>query len=223
MEIITTQDGSPTIRLPELDVTYHSRYGAVQESRHVFIEHGLFLKSIGRRELDILEIGFGTGLNTLLTALESNRLGIKVHYTALDNRPLDKKIWSSLDYAATVGNPLTDSFFKSIHEAPWDKPTAISPAFTLEKREQRVEGWSPMRSYDLCYFDAFAPNSQPELWTEEIMSKMYQALKPGGVLVTYCAKSAFKRALKAAGFEVESLPGPPGKREMTRATRPAQK
>lgn len=222
MEIITTQDGSPTIRLPDLDVTYHSRFGAVQESRHVFIENGLYLKSIGRKELQILEIGFGTGLNALLTALESQRLALKVHYTSLDCHPLEQSVWSALDFSSCIEYPFAKEYFNRIHEAPWNEAAVLTPVFTLEKLNKRVENWMPKAAYDLIYYDAFAPSSQPELWTEEIMVKMFRALKPGGVLVTYCAKSTFKKALKTAGFLVESLPGPPGKREMTRATRPTQ-
>lgn len=217
MQIITTQDGSPTIRLVDAGVTYHSRYGAVQESQHVFIEAGLYYKAVTKKELRILEVGFGTGLNTFLTSLEVDRLNLNIHYTSLDTRPLPVEVYSSLNYAEFLGEPATAELFLQLHQCEWGVDNAITEGFTLLKETGEAENWRSENTYDLIYYDAFAPSSQPELWTPEVMKNMYDSLLDGGVLVTYCAKSAFKRALKSVGFEVEVLPGPPGKREMTRA------
>ncbi|MAT53768.1 MAG: SAM-dependent methyltransferase [Saprospirales bacterium] len=217
MEVIKTQDGSPTIRLEAEGVTYHSRYGAVQESQHVFIEAGLYYKAVTKKELSILEVGFGTGLNTFLTCLEVDRLTLNVHYTALDTKPLPPEIFTALDYAQFLNEPATRELFLQLHQCDWEVETSVTEGFNLLKKNAKAEAWRSENTYDLIYYDAFAPSSQPELWTPEIMQNMYDSLIQGGVLVTYCAKSAFKRALKSAGFEVEALPGPPGKREMTRA------
>ncbi len=217
MQIITTQDGSPTIRLKNLGITYHSRYGAVQESQHVFIEAGLYYKAITKKQLNILEVGFGTGLNTFLTYLQLDPLHLTIHYTALDTNPLPEEVYTSLNYATHLEEPTAHEVFLLLHRCEWETGQAIEEGFTLLKSRQSAEAWKSENTYDLIYFDAFAPTSQPELWTPQVMKNMYDSLLPGGVLVTYCAKSAFKRALKNAGFVVETLPGPPGKREMTRA------
>lgn len=217
MQIFTTQDGSPTIRLEDAGVTYHSRYGAVQESRHVFIEAGLYYKAIAKKELKILEVGFGTGLNTFLTLLEVDRLNLNIHYSALDTRPLPEEVYALLNYSGFLQEPATGELFLQLHKCEWGVDNPITEGFTLLKMKEKAEEWRAENTYDLIYYDAFAPGSQPELWTPEVMQNMYDSLVEGGVLVTYCAKSAFKRALKSAGFEVEAMPGPPGKREMTRA------
>lgn len=217
MEIITTQDGSPTIRLEEGGITYHSKYGAVQESQHVFIEAGLYYRAVTKKQLNILEVGFGTGLNTYLTCLEVDRLNLSIHYTALDTNPLPDKVYGVLDYPTFLEEPSTKSMFQQMHNCDWEEDQQISDGFTLLKKRTPAEQWHSPNTYDLIYYDAFAPTSQPELWTPVVMRNMYESLIENGVLVTYCAKSDFKRALKKAGFEVEALPGPPGKREMTRA------
>ncbi len=217
MQIIITQDGSPTIRLEDEGVTYHSRYGAVQESQHVFIEAGLYYKAVTNKDLNILEVGFGTGLNTFLTCLEVDRLNLNVHYTALDTNPLTEELFTMLNYATFLQEPSTNELFLKLHRCDWEKENLIGKGFKLLKKNFKAEEWRSENSYDLIYYDAFAPGSQPELWTPQVMQNMYDSLKEGGVLVTYSAKSAFKRTLKNAGFEVEALPGPPGKREMTRA------
>lgn len=217
MQIITTQDGTPTIRLSDVGVTYHSRYGALQESKHVYIEAGLFYKSITKKQLNILEVGFGTGLNTLLTCLESNRLKLDVKYTALDNNPLTEEIFTAINYANYLDAPHAHEVFLKLHQCEWESWQVFSETFSLLKKQVDAQHWLNENSYDLIFYDAFAPDTQPELWTEQVMQNMYDSLLDGGILVTYCAKSAFKRALKNAGFRVEALPGPPGKREMTRA------
>lgn len=220
LQIIITQDGSPTIQLEQAGATYHSRYGAVRESLHVFIEAGLFYRSISKKDLNILEIGFGTGLNAFLTVLEGERLGLNIHYTAIDRYPLELTTAAKLDYAGFLHQPELHSLFLRLHEADWNAERPISDRFTLLKLQQKAEEWQGNEQVDLIYYDAFAPAEQPELWTEPVLLSMYEALVEGGVLVTYCAKSDFKRTLKSIGFEVTPLPGAPGKREMTRARKP---
>jgi tRNA U34 5-methylaminomethyl-2-thiouridine-forming methyltransferase MnmC len=220
ISLLKTQDGSHTVFSGEFNESYHSKYGAVQESRHVFIEAGLFFKSIQQREIKILEMGFGTGLNALLTFLEAARLGLAIRYEAVEAYPLPVEFHGQLNYPELLGNEQLTEVFQQIHQAEWEKEIPISDPFCLLKHRERFEEFEPSTGFDLVYFDAFAPTVQPELWSLEMMRKMFAALKPGGLMVSYCAKGAFKRALKDAGFKVEALQGPPGKREMTRAIKP---
>jgi len=220
-EIFVTQDGSHSIQSGKYGVSYHSRYGAVQESRHVFLEAGLFPLFIAQPEkLSILELGLGTGLNALLTLLEAERREVPVGYTALEAYPLASEQAGQLNYPETLQLDSPD-VFKQIHNCKWGAANRLAPNFTLTKLELRFEDMAFEPSFDLVYFDAFSPNAQPELWEEELLAKVAEAMKPGGVLVTYCAKGAVKRRMKRIGLQVEALQGPPGKREMTRATKPA--
>lgn len=216
-ELRKTADGSATIFVPHWDEHYHSVHGALQESKHVFITHGLqpFAKS---QTLNILEMGFGTGLNALLTCVMQPDHQ-KITYTALEAYPVEEALWQGLQY----GNLLVaNALFEQLHQSVWGTPTAITPNFTLLKLHSALENYVPKNAdFDVIYYDAFAPSAQPELWTTEVFQKLFEALKPGGILVTYCAKGQVKRNLKAAGFNIEALPGPPGKREMTRAKKPA--
>lgn len=218
VEQIVTSDGSHSLYVPALDETYHSRHGAVQESEHVFIRHGLrYLIQSPRayRPLRLLEVGFGTGLNALLTY--KNQWGQAVHYVSLETFPLDWELVKDLNYASESS---LVPFFENLHQAEWGKSVALSSLFTLHKIQTSLLEYVPeSSSFDLIYFDAFAPSKQPELWTEAVMKKMYDSLADGGVLVTYCAKGQLKRDLKACGFVVETLQGPPGKKEMVRATK----
>ena len=223
-EIITTGDGSKTIHIPEWNEQYHSKHGAVQEARHVFLETGL-QNYIDRpsynttRTINILEMGFGTGLNALLTFFKAKDKGVSITYTGVEAFPITKNEVTAMDYAALLDHPDAHSVYQALHSCPWEISNPISEIFLFTKREQTFKNISDSACFDLVYFDAFGPRVQPELWTEAIFLKMYQALREGGVLTTYCAQGAARRAMQAVGFTVERLPGPPGKREMLRATK----
>lgn len=214
-ELRTTSDGSRTLYVEHWDEHYHSVHGAVQESMHVFILHGF--RSVEVNPVSILEFGFGTGLNALLTLLEAETEGRSVRYTAMEAYPLTEEEWRSVEYG---NEPDAREPFELLHTAEWETTAELSPAFSLFKT--RIDflnaSFSP-GSFDLIYFDAFAPSAQPELWETEVFEKCYEWLKDGGELVTYCAKGQVKRNMRAAGFEILRLPGPPGKREMTKAVK----
>jgi tRNA U34 5-methylaminomethyl-2-thiouridine-forming methyltransferase MnmC len=216
-EIIVTKDGSHSLLNTDLNETYHSVHGALNESVHVFIKQGLehFLASAATPEVKILEIGFGTGLNALLSLRFSGQADVNIEYTSLEAFPLDKNIWSRLNYADTLS---LQEDFNRLHRAPWGERTNISEKFVLVKQQTTLQQIAlPESMYDVIYFDAFAPNKQPEMWTLEMLDKVAQAMKPCAVFVTYCAKGQLKRDLKSIGLIVETLPGPPGKKEMVRA------
>jgi len=225
-EIIRTADGSDTLYNRELDQHCHSIFGAVTESRHIFIEAGFLHASEKilrternpQPELTILEIGFGTGLNALLTLAEAEKLGIRVHYTAIEPFPVDESCWRALNYPAMFGSVDLHQVFSKLHLAAWGQPESVSDKFTILKLIKKLESYiPPAEAFDIIYFDAFDPVAQPELWTQEIFRKLYHALKPGGILVTYSVKGTIVRALQTAGFKTEKLPGPPGKRHILRA------
>ncbi|HEU4470155.1 MAG TPA: tRNA (5-methylaminomethyl-2-thiouridine)(34)-methyltransferase MnmD [Flavisolibacter sp.] len=216
--LLTTADGSHTISIPELNLTYHSRWGAIQESMHVFIQAGLHLS--GQRKpgaVSIFEMGFGTGLNALLTAIESAKLSLPVHYTAIEPFPLTAEEISQLNYTDRLGHA---ALFNAIHEGGWEENKTIHQHFILRKERTTLADFEPQQAFDLIYYDAFAPAAQPELWDLQAFQKLFSMLEPGGHLVTYCSKGDVKRAMTAAGFTVTKLPGPPGKREMLRAEKP---
>lgn len=215
-KIILTADGSHSLHVDELDEQYHSIHGAIQESQHVFIEHGLKFVKQSKWDVHILEVGFGTGLNALLTGLERNK-GDKFYYTTLEAFPLEDELIAQLNYADAIGTDRAQIYWKEIHEAQWEKQVVIDFFFVLKKLQQKLEDFSAEAEFDLVYFDAFAPNKQPEMWTNEMLAKVYDALKPGGVLVTYCSRGQVRRDLEALGFTVERLDGPPGKKHMVRA------
>lgn len=218
-QIITTADGSKTIFIPEWNEHYHSSHGALQEAQHVFIQHGLYTSS--GDYLTILEMGFGTGLNALLTYFASEKRQQYVHYIGIEAFPPSTEEINSMDYASFSSASETASVYTRMHEAEWEKPVSLSEHFVLEKQQCTLpEARVTEGSVDLVYYDAFGPRVQPELWTADIFRQVYAWLAPGGILVTYCAKGQVKRDLKSVGFLVESLPGPPGKREMTRAIKP---
>ena len=221
LEIRQTKDGSNTLYVPELNEHYHSVHGALQESQHVFIKHGLAHVLEYRKDIKILEVGFGTGLNAILTFPSALARKAFIQYDTLEKYPLAQEMVAQLNYDQLILNPELYDVFLRMHQAPWNQPETLIPYFTLQKIHETLEEFClPEAYYDLVYFDAFAPEKQPELWADDIFAKLFRAVRPGGVLVTYCAKGSFKRSLKAAGFETEALPGPPGKREMTRGTRP---
>ena len=214
-EILKTTDGSYTLYVPELDETYHSTNGALQESNHVFIEAGLKFSAL--KKAAVLEVGFGTGLNALTTFNEAKKKELLIEFTSLEAYPLTWAEVSPLDYMNMDGYQEYSIPFEEMHSCDWGDFTAISPNFSLRKLNLKLQELTFENTFDIIYFDAFAPQIQPELWTEEVFALMYKALKSKGVLVTYCAKGTVKRALKAVGFELQSIPGPPGKREMSRA------
>ena len=215
--IVRTADGSLTLQLPAWQEQYHSLHGALQEAYHVFIQHGL--RCFSGREIALLEVGFGTGLNALITLLEAPRQNLSVGYTSLEAYPVTRPEWEALDYGQHFPGAGATEAFKALHEAPWETEVPVTGAFRLFKRRSDFRELQDIGAYDLVYFDAFGARVQPELWTEALFSSMYRALKPGGCLVTYAAKGSVRRAMQAAGFRVERLPGPPGKREMLRAWR----
>lgn len=217
--LITTSDGSHSLYRADLDETYHSRHGAIQESMHVFILQGLdFLIDLtGKKQVAILEIGFGTGLNALLTAETARRTGADIAYTSLEAFPIAESLWSKLNYAQ---GETQQALFQSLHRAPWSVSTAIQPHFNLLKIHQTLQDVELTRaSFDLVYFDAFAPAKQPEMWEISMLEKVTQAMGDHSVFVTYCAKGQLKRDLRDMGLQVETLPGPPGKKEMVRAVK----
>jgi len=215
-ELRVTTDGSHSLYHPVTDQFYHSHHGAVQESMHVFIKHGYEYAAAFNDHIRILEIGFGTGLNALLTQRMSD--GKTIYYESLEYYPISIALVAQLNYP-TDNNERR--FFNSLHNASWNLNESVSSHFQLHKRLLRIQDYVPGdASFDVIYFDAFSPGAQPELWSEEIFRAMYNSLKRNGVLVTYCSKGDVRRAMIAAGFAVEKLPGPPGKREMLRAIRP---
>ncbi|MCM8569149.1 tRNA (5-methylaminomethyl-2-thiouridine)(34)-methyltransferase MnmD [Gramella jeungdoensis] len=220
-KIIKTADGSITIHLPEWNEQYHSKHGAVQEARHVFLKMGLFhlLEKEKPSELSILEIGFGTGLNAFLTFLEAERLEMKINYTGVEAYPVPSEEVKLLNYPEVTQALEKADYFQELHATEWEKAHKISEYFSLCKQKKKFSEIRDQELYDLIYFDAFGARVQPELWTEEIFALMFQAMKTGGVLVTYAAKGSVRRAMLSSGFQVEKLPGPPGKREMLRAVK----
>jgi len=219
-QIIVTADGSHTVSIPEMNLMYHSVYGAIQESQHVFIEAG-FLHASERLQrpeaLHILEIGFGTGLNALLTLIEAENKQLQVHYTALELYPLSTTEIAVLNYCEQLSQPDLQNTFNKLHTNEWEKDISMTRYFTLHKISQSLLQFSTNTLYDLVYFDAFAPAAQPELWTKEVFENVYRLLSPKGILVTYCSKGDVRRNMQAAGFIIEKIPGPKGKREMMRA------
>lgn len=219
-KIVRTSDGSRTIQLTEWNEQYHSLHGAVQEALHVFIQAGLRQFSDG--QLSLLEVGFGTGLNALITLLHAPSLHLDIQYTSLETAPVSEAEWRELSYGSDFDDPEAPFFYERLHQVPWGVPTQIRPGFTLNKQKADVRGFDPAPPlFDLVYFDAFGARVQPELWTEDVFGRMLAALRPGGVLVTYAAKGSVRRAMQAVGFQTERLPGPPGKREMLRASKPS--
>lgn len=217
-ELLKTGDGSTTLHLPQWEEQYHSKHGAIQEALHVYIKTGLEF-AIGQEKKDrfaILEIGFGTGLNALLTYISTKEItDLLVTYTGLEAYPIALEEIAPLNFSEQLG--VDNAVFTKLHACDWEQKEPISKNFYLEKRNLRFEDFYAEQAFDLIYFDAFGPRVQPELWELPIFQQMYAALKPNGVLVTYSAKGEVRRTMQQVGFEVTRLPGPPGKREMLRA------
>lgn len=220
IRIIITGDGSHSLELPGMDETYHSRHGAFTESQYVFIEMGIlnYLKQYSNpEELNILEVGFGTGLNVLLTSIKSKELKKEIKFTSLEPFPLSKDIYQNLNYGKLAGE---ESLYNSIHQSDWGSFIPINLLFSLKKMNSSLENVDlPNNQFDIIFFDAFAPSKQADVWSLQNLEKCYRVLKSPGQLITYCAQGNFRRNLMAAGFEVEKLPGPPGKFEMIRGTK----
>jgi tRNA U34 5-methylaminomethyl-2-thiouridine-forming methyltransferase MnmC len=219
IKLIVTSDGSHSLLNEALNETYHSVHGAIQESQHVFINNGLcyLLEKHTHSVVSIFEVGFGTGLNALLTVKAMQTEKVLVKYVSVEAFPIGEELWTSLNYTKVLGYEDT---FAILHRSPWEKVNKISEHIEFLKYQtalQKVE--LKDHSFDLVFFDAFAPNKQPELWTIDVLQKVVDAMNPDGIFVTYCAKGQLKRDLKELGLRVETLPGPPGKKEMVRATK----
>jgi tRNA U34 5-methylaminomethyl-2-thiouridine-forming methyltransferase MnmC len=218
-KIIMTRDGSHSIAIPEMNVTYHSIHGALQESTHVFINTGLLASDlfdyIGVHH--VLEIGFGTGLNALLTLVEADKHQNRIYYTAVEPYPLAENEIKPLNYCEQLNLSQYQSRFERMHETGWEEMFEITQHFRLTKTKCSLHDFAAEQMFRIIYFDAFAPAAQPELWTRKIFENMYNLLLPDGILVTYCSKGEVRRNMQAAGFTIEKIPGPRGKREMLRA------
>jgi len=209
----TTKDGTQTIYIPELDEHYHSTNGALQEAEIVYLKAGL--DYCEKDEINILEAGFGTGLNAYLTMLTSDK---KINYTSIELYPLSEEEVSNLNHYETISGGTKELFLK-LHEAAWGNFSPITDTFSLRKIHDDLTTHSYDEGYDVVYYDAFAPEVQPHLWTADVFQKIYDSMNKGGVLTTYCVKGIVKRALKSCGFKIEKLPGAAGKREMLRAVK----
>lgn len=216
-EIIQTLDGSTTIHLKEWDECYHSKHGAIQEAQHVFIKNGLSL--FPNQSVSILEIGFGTGLNAFISFLESSKLNQSINYVGVEAYPVNATEVLAMNYVDELNAKSQKEVFEKMHESKWNEKIELTAEFELTKRKQFFDEIDDIEQFDLIYFDAFGYRVQPELWSTAIFQKMYTALRPGGKLVTYAARGVVKRSMIEVGFVVEKLPGPPGKREMFRASK----
>lgn len=216
LKIVATNDGSHTLYRKDLDEHYHSIYGAIQESLHVFIEAGLKTYIIRHQvaNINILEIGLGTGLNALLTLNENKNLNKSLNYHALEPLPIPSHIYNKINYQTT-----DNTYFNKIHESEWGIDCLICKDFVLNKISEKLENYNSALKFDLVYYDAFGPNSQKEMWDIQQFHKLFKLLNRNGILVTYCAKGQVRRDLESVGFKVERLPGPKGKREMLRANK----
>jgi tRNA U34 5-methylaminomethyl-2-thiouridine-forming methyltransferase MnmC len=215
--LITTEDGSHSLYVPELNEHYHSTHGAVQESNHVFIAAGLseILKS--KSSISIFEMGFGTGLNAFLTLIYALDHAIDIQYTTIEAFPVEEELLNELNFGKIIKEGVFENYFMNLYSAEWGQWKSLHENFQIKKSQASLLDFKADDKFDLIYFDAFAPNVQPELWTTEVFVKIFQSMNSNGILVTYCCKGDVKRSLKSAGFVIEKLPGPPGKGEMLRA------
>ena len=214
-KLVITNDGSHSIFNPEVNETYHSKHGAIVEAEYVFIKNGLLVEN--KKKINILEIGFGTGLNALLTAQKAQQKKIDINYHGIELYPVPKESYSQLNFTELIGEK--KSKLLQLHECNWEEEHVINNFFKLTKNEIALENYTSKTKFDIIYFDAFSPEKQAELWTAEVFQNMYNLLNKDGFLVTYCAKGVVKRTMKAVGFEIIVLDGPPGKRQMTRANK----
>ncbi len=214
-----TQDGSHSVVAHRFGVSYHSKYGAVRESMHVFIGAGLLPLLQPGGQLSVLEAGLGTGLNAFMAYLEGEKSLAEITYEAIEAFPIEPAFAVELNFPEVLQATGQKEIFHAMHQLPWGQLFPLGPRFKFRKILERFELYRPEKFFDVVFFDAFAPGAQPELWQTEVLAIFHRALRSGGVLVTYCAKGEVKRRLKALGFQVETLPGPPGKREMIRAVK----
>ena len=214
-KLVITNDGSHSIFNPKINECYHSKHGAIVEAEHVFIRNGFSV--FNKQNLNILEIGFGTGLNALLTSQKAVQKKVTVNYQTMELYPVSEDNYSKLNFTDLIG--IEKKSFLILHETPWEEKCKINDFFSLTKFNTDLENYTSDTKFDIIYFDAFSPEKQPELWTNTIFMKMHNYLKEGGFLVTYCAKGIVKRTMKSVGFEIIVLDGPPGKRQMTRANK----
>lgn len=223
IKIIETSDGSQSLYHEELNETYHSTHGALTESEHVFIKHGLdYLKSQGRNKVNILEVGFGTGLNALLTqGYTSLHTGLTVDYVTLEPLPLKKDLIAELKYHELLEDQVSKEDFLQLHTREWEQEYELNGGLTFTKHLTTLQEFNSDKQFDLVFYDAFAPSKQAEMWDFEVLRNLINKMASGGVLVTYCARGQFKRDLAALNMSVETLPGPPGKKEMVRGTLPS--
>lgn len=214
-----TDDGSHTFYVPELDEHFHSTHGAIQESKHIFINAGF--NKIEKNTINIFELGFGTGLNAWLTLIEAQLKNINVNYFGVEKYPLKPDEYQQLNYAKPLDEGNNENFLK-LHQSPWNETVQLTTNFQLTKFQSDILlfDFDTLPLIDLIYFDAFAPNKQPEIWDLSLFEKIYKHCNPGAILVTYCAKGEVRRNIQKAGFIVERLAGPPGKREMLRGIKP---
>ncbi|ARV09043.1 SAM-dependent methyltransferase [Winogradskyella sp. PC-19] len=217
-KIITTADGSKTIQIEEWNEQYHSVHGAINEANHVYLKHGLlfFNSELNEKNISILEMGFGTGLNAFLTLIEAEKRNLSISYVGVEAYPVLQEEIEVLNYVELISAKHKVKF-EELHRSSWHKDVKISDFFKLKKEHVLFKDINYTENFDVIYFDAFGPRVQPELWTEDIFKLMYEALKPNGVLVTYSVQGTVKRALRAVGFIVKRLEGPPNKRHMLRA------
>lgn len=218
-KIIITDDGSTSLELLDIKEHYHSTFGAIQEAQFVYLKNGLehIVNLYDLRTISVLEMGFGTGLNAFLSFLFAEKQLLKIDYMAIEAFPLNADEVSQLNYIQQLNAQEFASVFADFHQIKHNDSKQLTPSFKLTLNTNPLEEFEAINQFNLIYFDAFGPDVQSELWTESIFNKMYDALKPEGVLVTYSAKGSVRRTLQAVGFKVERLSGPPGKREMLRA------
>ena len=215
-DLIITEDGSHTLFVPAIDECYHSTHGAVQESKYIFIEAAL--KQCAKTEIRVLEIGLGTGLNAFLTMIEAERSDKKIHYTSLEKYPVEVGKALQLNYPEAFP-AVSREIFELLHTSVWGEEVQIGSNFWLTKTEADFTQFNFNEMFDVVYFDAFSPEKQPEMWSEELFKRIFAHCSEGAILTTYCAKGVVRRAMQSAGFMVERLPGPPGKRQILRSTK----
>jgi len=213
MKIIQTEDNSHSLFSEQYKENYHSIFGAIAESQHIFIEAGF--NEIKKKDICIFEMGLGTGLNAFLTMQHATKYNKQIYYIGIEKHPVPANVYSQMNYAQVLS--LEESYFQKIHTSPWEQETPITANFILHKTAQDIQRFSHQQQYDLVYFDAFSPDIQPELWTKNIFEPIFNHMNKGALLLTYSVKGIVKRALKEVGFVIEKIPGPKGKREILRA------
>lgn len=219
-KIIVSKDGSHTIELVGMNEQYHSTHGALQESNHIYIHHGLERAANNLKELHVLEIGMGTGLNVLLTWQFAKQRDLKMFYYAIEAFPIERSIWEQLNYAQLLDFPNSETLFDKIHVSNWGEEILLDEDFVFIKKDEKIQdAILPLNTFDMVYFDAFNPDLEPDLWTEDIFQKIYKSMTEESVLSTYSTKGIVKRALKNCGFSIEKKTGPPGKREILNAVK----